>query len=134
MADYIPDTLSEFIAWLNNLVNVYDKNKAKFNVSATLTNRLTAAHVELTDAMLDYEAKKTAFETAGQRLQDAQVEAEDSARGVVQVLQADPNTTDADRTAFRVSKRDRTRTAPQVPTTHPVMEIDFSQRGEHTLR
>jgi hypothetical protein len=96
------------------------------NAVADLQAVSAAAAQELADAEANFRAKQAAFDTAD----EAAIAA---ARSRVRQIQSNPNTTDALRAELDIPVRDTTPTAPAPLTSRPVVTIDFSQRGQHTL-
>lgn len=131
--DYIPTTKAGRAAWLANFVTKVASNKNALNLKddevtalADLQTASASAAQELADAEANFRAKQAAFDTADEAAIDA-------ARSRVRQIQANPNTTDAIRAELDIPVRDTTPTAPAPLTSRPVVTIDFSQRGQHTL-
>lgn len=131
--DYIPKAKAARAAWLANFVTKLATNKSALNLKDDEVNAVTdlqtaavTAAQELADAEADFRAKQAAFDTADEAATAA-------ARSRVRQIQANPNTTDAIRAELDIPKRDTTPTAPAPLTSRPVVTIDFSQRGQHTL-
>lgn len=131
--DYIPRDKAGRAAWLANFAARLEDNKAALSLSdaevasvASLQAALVTANQALTDAEADYRAKLVEADKAD----DA---ATDAARSRVRQLQADPNVGDGVRAKLGIPIRDTTPTAPAPLTSRPVVTIDFSQRGQHTL-
>jgi hypothetical protein len=131
--DYIPSTNAGRAAWLANFVTKLASNKSVLNLKDDEVNALTSlqttsadAAQELADAEVNLRAKQAAFDAADEAAFNA-------ARSRVRQIQANPDTTDAIRAELDIPKRDATPTAPAPLTSRPVVTIDFSQRGQHTL-
>lgn len=131
--DYIPKAKAARAAWLANFAAQLQSHQAALNLKpsevSAVTDKQTAlvtAAQELADAEANFNAKQAAFNTAEE-------DAVNAARTQVRQLQADPLVTDAMRAEFDIPIRDTTPTAPAPLTSRPVVTIDFSQRGQHTL-
>ena len=131
--DYIPKAKAARAAWLANFAAKLATNKSALNLKDDEVNAVTdlqtaAANAaqELADAEANFRTKQAAFDTADEAATAA-------ARSRVRQIQANPNTTDAIRAELDIPKRDTTPTAPAPLTSRPVVTIDFSQRGQHTL-
>jgi hypothetical protein len=131
--DYIPKDKAGRAAWLANFAAKLQSNQAALNlkndqVSAVTDKQsaLATAAQALADAEANFNARQAAFKTA-------EDEAVSAARTRVGQIQADPDIADAIRAELGVPIRDTTPTAPAPLTSRPVVTIDFSQRGQHTL-
>lgn len=131
--DYIPKDKAGRAAWLANFAAKLDHNKAKLSLSdtevasvASLQADLVSANQALANAEAEYRAKLVAADMADEAAIDA-------ARSRVRQLQADPNIEDDIRAELGIPLRDTTPTEPAPLTSRPVVTIDFSQRGQHTL-
>jgi len=135
--DYIPEQDSEFIVWLRAFAAYVQAHSAELGVSpgkvAELTGKVAANEAAYEGHLRLHQAAKGAFETKVRERK----ETEKLARSVAQVIQARPETTDAQREGLGLRVPDRIRTAPspdavrQLPP--PVVFLDWSQRSQVTV-
>jgi hypothetical protein len=130
--DYIPKHDSEFIAWLRGFVAYVQTHAGELSVPpgkvAEQVANLTAMVAAYEEHLRLHQAAKGAFEEKA-RLRK---ETEKLVRGLAQVLQVRPETTDAQREGLGLRVPDRIRTAPSPDAvrlmTGPNILLDWSQR------
>lgn len=135
MADYIPRSDTEFLAWVNNFVTYADAHPIDLGVGPPVMAPIHAAQT-------DFDTKLTANVTAQQTAQSARQAKDDSRdvlesliRQAVRQLQASSEVDDAERAALGITVPDRTRTYEESEiATRPVGMVDTSQRLRHEIR
>jgi hypothetical protein len=135
--DYIPEQDSEFIVWLRAFAAYVQAHAAELDVPpgkvAELTGKAAANEVAYQEHLRLHDAAKGAFETKVRQRK----ETEKLVRGLAQVLQVRPETTDAEREGLGLRVPDRIRTAPSPDRvrlmTGPNILLDWSQRSQVTV-
>jgi len=137
MADYIPTTEAERIAWLLHFNTWMQANGASYGFSAQeLTELDTLATTADTD-FVDCAEKEASYRAGVQAKKHSLADAIALSRADVRRLQADPNMTDAVRAQAEITVPDETPT-PQSDDaieeeTPPDVVLDFSKRLRVTV-
>ena len=134
MPDYIPSADGSFDAWQANFVTYATANAAALGLDPVVDiPPLTAAQGVWST---DY-AANTAAQAAAQAARQAKIAARDSYEGVIRplvgVLQASADVDDGERAALGITVPDTKPTPVGPPTTRPVVNVDTSQRLQHTI-
>jgi hypothetical protein len=134
---YIPRSDSEFIVWLRAFAAYVQAHAAELDVPpakvAEITGKAAANEAAYEEHLRVHDAARGAFETKVRQRK----ETEKLVRGLAQVLQVRPETTDAQREGLGLRVPDRIRTAPspdavrQLPP--PGVFLDWSQRSQVTV-
>ena len=133
MPDYIPDSDSEFLAWLESFV-------AYISANALLLGLAPAEVTEILNGLNAFETAYAAHNNA-QNAAAAAAEGKDAARAdieapvrdLVNQFQADPTITDPQREGMGITVRDEIKTPSAIPTTRPLAQVDTSQRFTHAV-
>ena len=133
MADYIPAGDTQFQAWQNNFVTYVNAHLVDLGLEAADVVELNATAATWT---ADFPAHIAAQNTArgAREAKDNSREAfQGSVRPLVRRLQASPDVTDAERAEMGITVPDREGTPEGPPKTRPVVNVDTSQRLQHTI-
>ncbi len=133
MADYIPQSDSEFTTWQANFLTYVSANLAALGLTAADLTPLTAAQTTWTTDYADHIKARTLADAAQQTKQSSRASYEILIRPLVRRIQGHPTLADSQRAAMGISLRETTRTAAGVPTTRPVVTVDTRQRLRHTI-
>lgn len=133
MADYLPDTETEFRAWLKNFLDFANANLAALGLVAADTATLAAAAVTVDTTLADSVAAQAAARAAVESKQAAIDAAKALVRPLAQRLQTTGTVLDSHRHSLGLNVRNTSRTPVAQPTTRPVATIDTSQRLQHTI-
>ncbi|HEY0406438.1 MAG TPA: hypothetical protein VGC89_11975 [Pyrinomonadaceae bacterium] len=131
--DYIPSTTAARAAWLATFAAKLADNKAALSLADAEVANITALQAALVTAQQELADAEATFRAKQEAARIADEEATAAARARVRQIQADPNVADTVRAALGIPLRDATPTAPAPLASRPVVTIDFSQRGQHTL-
>lgn len=131
--DYIPSTDSELVAFATNFLATIGGSEAAFGLAGADTTALTALSGAFTDAYETLSSTKTLQKTQTATKKMARKTLESKLRSLAKQVQAFPTISDAQRASLQITVPDLIPTAIPAPTTAPVITIDFSQRGQHTV-
>ena len=135
MSDYIPDNDAEFDTWQKDLLAYANDagNLARWGLTAAF---MQAANAQQTvwngkyGAML---ATQIAAQAAMTGKKDSRIAYEPPLRSAVGQLQKNPEVTDQDRRAMKITIAETARTAADVPESSPDGEIDVATRLRHII-
>lgn len=131
--DYIPNSDTEFSAWVKNFLDYLGANLTKLGlVAADLTPLETALTTWDTTYSANIAAQAAAQGTR-QTKDAARNDLEALVRTLAKRLQASVAVLDADRQSLGLNVRSTTRTAAAAPTSRPVATVDTRQRLQHTV-
>lgn len=134
MGDYIPRPDSSFDEWARNFSEYCDDNAADLGLSHDDEDAIQEASNTWRTAYQEHQTARNAARGAAESKNEARDAAEEVFRRYTKIVQARPETTDAQREALRITVPDRTLTtlsAGMVLTTPPpLLSVDHSQRGQ----
>jgi hypothetical protein len=133
MPDYIPDSDAEFDAWQNNFVTYLTDHKSELGLVAADLTPLTTAQTAWSNGYSAHVAAQAAAQSASTGKDANRTAYEAVLRPVVARLQVSATTTDAHRAGLNITIRSKARTAPGVPATRPVAEIDAGTPRRHVI-
>ena len=133
MADYIPASDAEFNAWQTNFVSYANAHLVELGLDAADMAPIDAAQTEWE---VDFPAHVSAVANA-----ESARAAKDASRAgyvtlvraLVKRLQASPTIDDAERAALGITIPGQNPTPVGPPTSHPIVNIDCSQRLRHLV-
>jgi hypothetical protein len=132
--DFIPKQDSEFIVWLRGFAQYVQAHAAELDVSpakvAEITGKAAVNEAAYREHLRVHDAARGAFEEKVRQRK----ETEKLVRGLAQVLQVRPETTDSQREGLGLRVPDRIRTAPSPDRvrlmTGPNILLDWSQGSQ----
>lgn len=133
MPDYIPAPEAEYDDWLTNLVTYASENREELGLTESHLAPLVTSFQEWQTASAEHKLAQTAADTAYQNKVDKRDLSQAQARTLVQILQANPKLTDAQRVALGITVRSSARSLTPVPTTRPLPRLEQSGRLRHTI-
>ena len=134
MADYIPSADAEFHLWQGNLIPIVQSGVTAWGILAADTTALVALQTTWTTAFSKASNKQNRTAADVQAKDDARKAYEKGLRNfVAQWLANNAKVANSDRERMGLTVKSRTRTAVAVPTTAPVVTIDFSTRLQHYI-
>ena len=137
MPDYIPGTEAGKMYWLGNFDTWMINNGTLHSFTAAEIAALTTLHNTADTSVTDNIAALAAARSSTTAKHGAIANAINVSRDYVQRLQADPNMTDADRSAAGITVPDPTKTATDpddiLKIKAPLIELDFSVRRQITI-
>lgn len=134
-SDYIPSTddgLNTFAAGI--LAAVTGAETDYGFTEETLTTEIQILKTDFTTKLATHNATKTSARTASADKTDARSLLVKKLREKIQQMQVNPNVSDAMIAALGLTPRDRIPSRIAAPLSTPVLRVDFSQRGQHTIR
>lgn len=131
--DWLPASDTELTAWLQNFLTYADANMTDLRLTAVHLAPLHAAAEAWTPAYADHLTAQATASSARQHKDTVRENIETALRTLVNLIQATPVVTDAQREALGITVRSTSRTAVGAPTTRPVASVDTSQRLRHTI-
>jgi len=133
MADWIEESDAEAIAQGSNIVAYATANLVLLGLTpaelAPLTGALTAFENEYNDKV----AAEAAYDAAVQDAEAARVAYEEQARTFNNQMQSSPTVTDGQRAGMGLPVHDTEPTPVSAPATHPIGEVDTSEKLRHTV-
>ena len=137
MADYLPSNDAKFDAWLTNFQTYVMAHLDHFGFTPADTDPLDTACLSWTAALNAYVAAKLAVKTTHATKVTDRATVETIVRSLVKRIQSNPNTTNADREALKI-------TVPSAPVESgavlepsddkPLATVDISNRLKHTFK
>ncbi len=132
--DYIPGPDGDFHIWQNNFVTYVSTHLADLGLVAGDIAPLTAAQATWTTAYPAHTSAQTAAQAARVAKDDARGGLVGVIRPLVRRLQASPQVDDTERAGMGITVADREGSPlGGAPTSRPVVNVDTSQRLQHTL-
>jgi hypothetical protein len=131
--DWIPTSDTDMNAWVQNFLAYANANLAALGLTAANLSDLQAAVTTWGPAYSHHMAAQTAAQSARQHKDSVRETIETALRPLVNLIQATPSVTDAQREALGITVRSTVRTSVSAPTTRPVATVDTSQRLRHTI-
>ena len=133
MADYLPDSDTDFTAWMQNFITYANANLSALGLTAADLTPIQNAETSWETATAANVTAQAQAQSARQTKDDARSRQENLVRPLVAQLQASQTVTDAQRQALQLNVRSATRTPAPTPTSRPVATIDTSHRLQHTI-
>lgn len=133
MADYLPDSDTDFTSWMQNFITYSNANLAALGLTAADLTPIQNAETTWEAAYAANVTAQAQAQSTRQAKDDARAEQEALIRPLVAQLQASPTVTDAQRQSLQLNVRSSTRTPVPTPTSRPVATIDTSHRLRHTI-
>jgi hypothetical protein len=130
---YLPNADAEFDTWTATFLDYLTRNAGALGVSAQEVQELTDALGLWGSTFGNQQQLSNSLEAATQAKNAQRAVVEALVRPLVQFIQKRPQTTDEQRRGLGITVADGTRTVPPVPTSHPLVQVDASQRLQHTL-
>lgn len=136
MADYLPKSDSEFLAWSRTFTAYVTANSAALGLTAMEVASLSGLTTNFETA---FAANLTAQQTAQAARQTKETALDNlttTIRTLVRKLQASTSVTDTQRAAMGITVRDRVATAASAAgmTSRPLGVVDTAQRLRHEIR
>lgn len=131
--DWIPSADTDLTAWVGNFLTYASDNLAVLGLSPAKLVPLQSAFTLWVPAYAAHIGAQTTAQSARENKDSVRDDIETALRPLVNVIQATPSVTDAQRQALGITVRSATRTAVGAPTTRPVATVDTSQRLRHTI-
>ncbi|MCK6455804.1 MAG: hypothetical protein L6Q92_04665 [Phycisphaerae bacterium] len=132
--DYIPAPDGDFHIWQNNFVTYASTHLADLGLVAGDLTPVTTAQAVWTTKYPANAAAQTAAQAALQGKDDARAGLAGAIRPLVRRLEASPDVDDTERAALGITVPDREGSPiGGAPTSRPVVNVDTSQRLQHTL-
>jgi hypothetical protein len=137
MADFIPKSDPAFEAWFGNFLTYAVANAAALGLSPAQLTEIQSAKTAWSLAYSDLIAAKNAFQAAAETKDEKRAEGEKVIRRQTGILQARPETTDAQREGLGITVPDRQPT-PLPPERilaepPPLVVVDTAQRHQATV-
>jgi len=135
MADYIPGSDTEFLAWATNFATYIGAHFAELGINAADILPIAAGRTDF-DAKMHENVTAQQAAQSSRRAKDASRDTLESAiRQLVRQLQASGDVDDAERAALGITIPDTVRTtAAGGISTRPIGAVDTSQRLRHEIR
>ncbi|MDR1678970.1 MAG: hypothetical protein LBR81_04250 [Prevotellaceae bacterium] len=132
--DYIPRSHGDFYVWQGDFHTRLSEKLSSFNIDEEKLKTLTETKSKYEQAF--QQASSAGGANRADRLERDKCEAEYKSviRGFVNgYLRFNSNVSDSDRRYLGLTVADNKPTPAAVPSTHPVLRIDFSESRQHTL-
>lgn len=128
--DFIPDGDVPFFTMSKSFAEWVAANGAARGLSAEELAELATAYTDWSQAWGDFKTAEQAYHTAFEVKESARKAMDANIRAKAAVIQKNPATTDADRTAARLTVPKGTRSRVQVPASFPIVRrVDTGTRG-----
>jgi len=135
MADYIPRSDTEFLAWASNFVTYASAHLADLGIGIPEMTPITNGRTDFDTKFSDNVTAQQAAQSARQAKDDSRDTLESAIRQLVRQLQASGDVDDAERAALGITVPDTIlTTASGDITTRPIGAVDTSQRLRHEIR
>jgi len=135
MADYIPGSDNEFLAWATNFATYATAHLAELGIAIPDMLPITAGRTDFDTKMADNVTAQQAAQSARQAKDASRDSLESAVRQLVRQLQASGDVDDAERAALGITVPDRVRTTSAGGIdTRPIGAVDTSQRLRHEIR
>ena len=131
--DYIPRPDADFNTWLSTFMSALNTRGPALGVTPAELTALQTARETWDTALGEHNELQVLAAAATQNKRQARESLESLARSTVRRLQTHPNIQDSDRLALGIGTRSATRTQAPAPSTHPVAQVDTSQRLRHSI-
>ncbi len=131
--DYIPSNEVDLLTWLTSFVSNAATVAVDLSLPTGALDEVTAARTAFVAAHSANLNLQNSARAARQTKDNAKVTVLSSVRSLVKQLQANPNLTDSQRASMQITIPDKVPTLIAAPTSIPVLSVDFSQRGVHTI-
>lgn len=133
MPDFIPDSDTQFTAWVNNFVTYVNANLADLGLVAGDMTPVNTAQTSWNTGYSAHVTAQAAAVSAGQTKDAGRVTLESAIRVVVRKMRGSGQVSDSEAAAAGLTVRDTIRTAVAAPTTAPIGKVDTSQRLRHAV-
>ena len=133
MPDYIPTSDADFNAWQQNFVDYVAANAAALHITPAQVTSLQGQQADWEVKYPTSTAKQAEANSAVQGKNDCRSLYQDFIRSLVNIMQASPDVTDAQRQSVGITVRSTTRTAVGPPASKPVATVETNQRLQHTI-
>ncbi|MBS1713804.1 MAG: hypothetical protein JST30_05650 [Armatimonadetes bacterium] len=133
MADYIPNPDGSFEGWFNGFKVNFASLAVSLGFNPADISTMNGAYTNWNTAYTANIAAQNAAKGAAQTKANQRKTAEAVIRGYVTRIQANPACTDTMRAQLGITIRDTHRSPAPVPTDSPLLELDWSKRGQVTL-
>ncbi len=134
MADYIPGSDTEFLAWAANFVTYIQTHGPDLGIGPPDVTPIVAAQTDFVAKMSDNVTAQQAAQSARQAKDASRDTLESAIRQLVRRLQASSAVDDTERAALGITIPDRIPTAAGGIDTRPIGMVDTSQRLRHEIR
>ena len=131
--NFIPSPNGDFRAWLTGFVAALVANPTDYNITAAEAAAISAEMLTYETADHAVTAAEGAFHAAVDTRAGSRNVVETHARAIARTAQAHTGITDATLLVAGLPVHKKTRTPVAAPTGTPVLYVDFSRRGEHTI-
>lgn len=132
MADYIPGPDADFTIWLKTFLLALQARQETLNVLDPELEALSQSSLEWDRAIAAHNAAQAAAATATSHKQLTRDRLEELVRAAVRRVQTHAAIQDSDRRALGINIPSGRTQAP-APTTHPLPQVNTSQRLRHTI-
>lgn len=135
MPDYIPSNDSEFNLWQQGLMDyaTTPANKTRMNIPDAQILPVTTEQTVWDAKYPAHTQAQTAANAAATAKDDSRTDYVGALRTFVGQLQANPDVTDEDRRAMKLTIASTSHTPSPVPATTPIAEIDIATRRRHII-
>lgn len=133
MADFIPTDQTTFDEWATRFKDYVATNYASLGLTAAQKNDIVNAVMSSHSSFVDKQEKENIYRGAVEKDREDRKTAKQVLRKYSRYIQGRPQTTDTVREALGLTVRDKIPTPVAVPSIAPELEIDFSQRLQHTV-
>lgn len=133
MPTYYPQSDNDFVAWLTNFAAVLSAAPTSYGETTTTSGALGLAIDAYTGALAQVVTLSAQAQAA---INDKEVKKQaviDLLTAMVGRMQNSSVMTDLKRGELDITVRDTEKTPAAVPTSRPVLTVDFSQRLQHTI-
>ena len=135
MADYIPRSDNEFLAWVANFATYATAHLVDLGLAPLDIIPITAGRTDFDTKMADNVTTQQTAQSARQAKDASRDSLESAVRQLVRQLQVSGDVDDAERAALGITIPDRVRTtAAGGIDTRPIGAVDTSQRLRHEIR
>ena len=133
MPDYIPGSDAQFNDWQINFTDYLAANAAALGISDKEVQKLLAQRAEWEDTYRECLSTQAAATSAREAKDNNRKDWQGTIRKLVQRIQADESTTDAQRAALGITVPDRTPTPIGPPTSRPSARLENRGGLRHTI-
>ncbi|MGE0000472.1 MAG: hypothetical protein AB7F50_01170 [Fimbriimonadaceae bacterium] len=133
MPDYIPNSDANFDGWASTFRTNFGTLAAGLGFTPADITAVNNAYTAWSTAYAANIAAQNAAKGAAQTKTNQRKAAESVVRNFVTRIQANPATTDTIRAQLGITIKDTSRTPSPPPTESPLIELDWSKRGQVTI-
>jgi hypothetical protein len=131
---FVPAKDAQFKNWLSNFVTVASGSPADYGFTPAQITAITALATEFDNVYTARLEAKNNAKVATDAKNKARRDAAENARLLARLVQANPNVTDAQKTALGVTVPKSGKTPVPVPATQPIGRVDDIEEMMHIMR